>query len=691
MVVNHCMLADGTTFSIVFNEKLVAAICMPYFPRHPATPGPLHKGGILALQQDCVMEKLLKYLKGFSPLKPLCKVGVFLFRSPAWLLRSRDYFLMLLAPLGRLLLAVATLFRLNRVLPWADLLLVAKPYWTGEARWKAFGLLFASLFFMVLNAKAAYFFGFQLKLLNDIVNGSSKSSDFYLAVSWLVGIAAVWALANACYGYCRSYLALDWRIWQSRLYMRQYVANEGYLRLTISNPDQRLAQDPDIFANTSVGLFMILVETIVNLWTFAPVLYQSSLLLTEVCLACALSSYVAILWLGRALPGLTYQQYDSEATLRTNLQDGPRYASSIAMQRCEPLLLARSIGLLGVVRQVLSRMIKVNLYVGFWNFFSGRVVENAALVGIGWLVMNGRATMGQIAQAGQAFSSVYNGLTVLTSQYGAFSTLKAELERLGPFARALEAVGANHMPAGRWIDFAETDSNVIAFENVTIFSSYLGAKAVVKDLTLNLDADTLITGRDGHNKTDMAGAIALGAAQGQGKITRPARDKIMFLTQTPYLPVCTLREYLSPSQEMGPEDDDHLLNVIELVGLSDLVEHSLGDRAEGLDTAHDWKSKLSIPQQQQLCLARAILSKPLVLIVDQATDGMEPEIEEDIFKVLRSLGVRLITFSNSGRLANWHKRVIELREDSGFDQFAAQDYKVPGWKSFLHRFGSNAA
>lgn len=139
-------------------------------------------------------------------------------------------------------------------------------------------------------------------------------------------------------------------------------------------------------------------------------------------------------------------------------------------------------------------------------------------------------------------------------------------------------------------------------------------------------------------------------------------------------------------QASGPEDNDRLTTVLDLVGLHDLVESSKGETTGGLDTAQDWKVKLSGPQQQQLCLARAILFKPTVLVIDQATDGLEAEIEEDIYKILRGLSIRLITTSNSSRLAASFKRVIELREDRGFDQHEAQVYKVPGWKAFLRRF-----
>jgi len=599
-----------------------------------------------------------------------------------------------LAPLGRLFLFFARLVRLNKVLDWESLVTVAKPYWVSESRNKAFLLLFATIFCMVATAKAGYYFGYQLKIINDIVNTHGSDKDFYLAIAQLGGLAVIWGLAINGYGTIRGYLGLDWRMWKTRMYMRQYVKNEAYLRLKIDNPDQRMAQDPDVFANTTLWLGTVLLETLVNLYTFTPVLYQSSKMLTLCCVGCAAASYVAVLWFGRSLPKLTYQQYDSEATLRTYLQDGPRYSASIALQRSEPLFQAQAERRLGVVRNVLTRMMRVNLFIGVWNFVSGQVVAQASLGIIGLLVMHGRATMGQIAQSSLAFVNVYNGLTIFTSQYGAYSTLKAELERLGPFARALNDIGENRMPEGQWIDYAVTENSTVTFDKVTVLSSYLDPKPVVHEMTLAFDVDTLVTGRDGHGKTDLAKTIGLGVAAGSGKITRPARNKIMFLTQTPYLPICTLREFLRDMQPSGPEDDQRLLTTLELVGLQDLVEQSKtvveGKEVSGLDSAQDWKVKISTPQQQQLCLARAILFQPLVLVIDQATDGLEPEVEEDFYKIVRGLGIRLITFSNSSRLAKSFKRVIELREDRGFDQHDAQVYKAPGWKALIRRLGGSA-
>jgi ABC-type uncharacterized transport system fused permease/ATPase subunit len=261
------------------------------------------------------MKKLWEFLISFVLLRPLATAGSALNRIIDLVFWMLGKAMPILRPLGRLLLFFARLARLNKILNWEDLMFVAKPYWTGPSRNKACSLLFGTLFCMVANAKSAFYFGAQVKLIFDIVNNPhSTDAQFYQAVGVLAGIGVIWALVANGYGTFRTYLAIDWRCSQSTMYMRQYVKNEALIRLKTDNPDQRLAQDPDVFANTTVWLFMILVETAVNLWTFTPVLYDSSKLLTVCCLVCALASYVAVLWLGKSLPVLTYQQYDSEAT-----------------------------------------------------------------------------------------------------------------------------------------------------------------------------------------------------------------------------------------------------------------------------------------------------------------------------------------------------------------------------------------
>lgn len=79
-----------------------------------------------------------------------------------------------------------------------------------------------------------------------------------------------------------------------------------------------------------------------------------------------------------------------------------------------------------------------------------------------------------------------------------------------------------------------------------------------------------------------------------------------------------------------------------LAGARGAMEKSLWDEIYALfPVLHEMRSRkggnLSGGQQQQLAIARALASKPTVLVLDEPTEGIQPSIIKDIARVLREI------------------------------------------------------
>ncbi|MFH1100770.1 MAG: phosphate ABC transporter ATP-binding protein [Methanobacteriota archaeon] len=92
------------------------------------------------------------------------------------------------------------------------------------------------------------------------------------------------------------------------------------------------------------------------------------------------------------------------------------------------------------------------------------------------------------------------------------------------------------------------------------------------------------------------------------------------------------------------------------------VQHCLeevGLWKEVKDRLHDSASRLSVGQQQRLCLARAIAVEPEVLLCDEPTSALDPiaaqQIEKLLFKLKKDYTVVLVTHTlrQAKRLADY--------------------------------------
>jgi cell division transport system ATP-binding protein len=195
---------------------------------------------------------------------------------------------------------------------------------------------------------------------------------------------------------------------------------------------------------------------------------------------------------------------------------------------------------------------------------------------------------------------------------------------------------------------------VIHFEHVT--KRYDGAREALDNVSFRVGQGELVflTGRSGAGKSTLLKLLAL--------IERPTRGQILVDGQN----IGKLHERQIPlyRRQIGMVFQDNKLlsdrSAFENVALP-LIIAGIGQREIGrrvraaldqvglLDRERQRPRTLSAGEQQRLGIARAIVARPRLLIADEPTGNLDPELSReimDLFRRLRDIGVTMLIASH---------------------------------------------
>ncbi|HEY4893969.1 MAG TPA: ATP-binding cassette domain-containing protein, partial [Reyranella sp.] len=183
----------------------------------------------------------------------------------------------------------------------------------------------------------------------------------------------------------------------------------------------------------------------------------------------------------------------------------------------------------------------------------------------------------------------------------------------------------------------------IAFERVS-YRADDNAPAILRDTDLVVAAGEIlgIVGPSGSGKTTIANLVQGLFKPSAGRVLvdgtdiahiSPAqlRAQIGCVPQDVQLFTGSVRENIA----MGVVDKDpgRVVAVARFVGAHDFIQRLpqgyntvLGERGQGLSTG----------QRQLLCIARALIRNPRILILDEATSALDPATEEQLLRQLKA-------------------------------------------------------
>lgn len=557
----------------------------------------------------------------------------------------------------------------NTALPWRRLWKIGRPFWVSEKRNIAMLHLVAVLILLSANALLAVFVNYTAGHFMTAIEQKSIT-EFYHYLLVYIGAFLVVTPVHVFYDLMRTRLALVWRKWLSARLFSLYYNDLAYYKLSknneIDNPDQRMTQDVDSFCNSSVGLFISVLDAVVNVSMFIGLLWAISPTLTYTVIAYSAGGSLIVVLIGKALVKLNFKQFKVEADLRYSLTETRRDAESIALSRSEHIALAQANGQLDSIIDNLMSIMLVHRNIQFFTGAYNRLMPLIPAAIIAPLYFKGAAPFGDITQATMAFTSVFQGATIIISQFSGISTYTAIINRIGSFIESIEALKAEDTTAEKQIEVKE--GAVVTFDQVSILTPDL-SKLMVDNLcvSVNEGEGLVIRGADGSGKSALLRSLAGIWTSGSGVMTRPPVADMLFVGQQFYIARSTLREALGGSKVDGGRQGTRYHHILTQVQLPDLVK-----RCGGLDTPQNWRTVLSLSEQQKLNIARAIFTRPKWIIMDEATSALDGETEKLFCQMLKNHGITIISTSRSSNLSYPHEHQLNLSVHGYWEFIPAQ-------------------
>ncbi len=497
-------------------------------------------------------------------------------------------------------------------------------------------------------------------------------SGFFDQIGVMAVILAANIVISTAHLTVKRTLQLTWRRWLTRHILDDWMAAGRQFQVTHmpgehDNPDGRIAEDVRNTTESAIELAHSLFYCVLLLFSFVQILWSLSGPLTVRLAGHALSIPGHMVWIALAYSGtattlaltigwplirMTDKRQTAEANFRFGLVRGREHAEAIALLHGEGDERRRLSDLFGGIQSTWNR--QTAALVRLFAFTSGYSILSTAfpiLIAAPRYIAD-QISLGQLMQTAQAFQQLTQALSWPVDNLPNGASWRASVERVLALSDALRALDAGTQPDGRQgVGVTNSDRPVLAFRGLSITDP--SGDMVLSGFSSEIaEGERVLISGDPVVAIKLFKVVAGLWPWASGTVEMPKDAAIFFMPQRPYLPIGRLRSAVAYPAGPTAFDDAQLTTVLARVGLQQLTGR--------LDDVASWEQVLTVSEQQRLGFARLLLHRPNWIFIEEATDSLDSDGEDDMMRLLieEFPAATVLTIGYHANLEVYHHRTL---------------------------------